>query len=149
MQLQWTLTPFDQLSVYQLYKIMQLRMAVFVVEQHCNFQDADDKDQHAWHLCAWDSSNALVAYTRILPPGISYTEASIGRVLNAPSIRGKNIGKALMTKSIEAAYQLFGKGPIKIGAQLYLKKFYESFGFATCSEIYLEDEIEHIKMLLP
>ena len=148
MQLQWTLTPFDQLSVYQLYKIMQLRNAVFVVEQNCNFQDADDKDQQAWHLCAWHE-DALVAYTRLLPPGISYAEASIGRVLNARSVRGRNVGKELMERSIEAVYQLFGNTPIKIGAQLYLKKFYQSFGFTTCSDIYLEDEIEHIKMILP
>ncbi len=148
MQLQWTLTSFEQLSVYQLYKIMQLRNAVFVVEQNCNFQDADDKDQQAWHLCAWHE-DALVAYTRLLPPGISYAEASIGRVLNARSVRGRNVGKELMERSIEAVYQLFGNTPIKIGAQLYLKKFYQSFGFTTCSDIYLEDEIEHIKMILP
>lgn len=148
MQLQWTLTSFEQLSVYQLYKIMQLRNAVFVVEQNCNFQDADDKDQQAWHLCAWHE-DTLVAYTRLLPPGISYAEASIGRVLNARSVRGRNIGKELMERSIEAVYQLFGNTPIKIGAQLYLKKFYQSFGFTTCSDIYLEDEIEHIKMILP
>lgn len=148
MQLQWTLTSFEQLSVYQLYKIMQLRNAVFVVEQNCNFQDADDKDQQAWHLCAWHE-DILVAYTRLLPPGISYAEASIGRVLNARSVRGRNIGKELMERSIEAVYQLFGNTPIKIGAQLYLKKFYQSFGFTTCSDIYLEDEIEHIKMILP
>lgn len=148
MQLRWTLTAFNELTIDQLYKIMQLRMAVFVVEQHCIFQDADDKDQHAWHLCAWNDEE-LVAYTRLLPPGISYTEASIGRVLNAKSVRGKNVGKELMERSIEGVYQLFGKGAIKIGAQLYLKKFYEGFGFATCGDIYLEDEIEHIKMLLP
>lgn len=148
MQLQWTLTSFEQLSVYQLYKIMQLRNAVFVVEQNCNFQDADDKDQQAWHLCAWHE-DTLVAYTRLLPPGISYAEASIGRVLNARSVRGRNVGKELMERSIEAVYQLFGNTPIKIGAQLYLKKFYQSFGFTTCSDIYLEDEIEHIKMILP
>jgi ElaA protein len=148
MQLRWTLTAFNELTIDQLYKIMQLRMAIFVVEQHCIFQDADDKDQHAWHLCGWND-DTLVAYTRLLPPGISYAEASIGRVLNAKSVRGKNVGKALMERSIAAVYQLFGKVPVKIGAQLYLKKFYESFGFTTCSDIYLEDEIEHIKMLLP
>jgi len=147
MQLRWTLAPFNELTINELYKIMQLRIAVFVVEQHCIFQDADNKDQHAWHLCAWDG-DALVAYTRILPPGISYTEASIGRVLNAKSVRGKNVGKELISRSIESLYTLFGKTPIKIGAQLYLKRFYEHFGFMQCSDIYLEDEIEHIKMIL-
>lgn len=147
MELSWTLKKFEELKNEELYKILQLRTEIFVLEQHCVFQDMDDKDQHAWHLCAWHH-NILVAYTRILPPGISYTEASIGRVLNAKSVRGKNVGKALIQRSIDATYQLFGKTNIKIGAQLYLKKFYESFGFKQVSEVYLEDEIEHIKMLL-
>ena len=148
MPLHWTLIPFQELTTDQLYKILQLRIAVFVVEQHCIFQDADDKDRQAWHLCGWDGNN-LVAYTRVLPPGVSYTEASIGRVLTAKSVRGKNIGKELIQRSIEAAYQLFGKTSIQIGAQLYLQKFYESFGFNRNSDVYLEDDIPHIKMILP
>jgi len=147
MSLRWTLIPFQELTIDQLYKILQLRIAVFVVEQHCIFQDADDKDRKAWHLCAWDEDK-LVAYTRILPPGISYTEASIGRVLTAENVRGRNIGKELMQRSIEAVYQLFGKISIQIGAQLYLQKFYEGFGFKKNSDIYQEDDIPHIKMIL-
>lgn len=147
MSLHWTLTPFHELTVDQLYKILQLRIAVFVVEQQCNFQDADDKDPKAWHICCWDEDN-LAAYSRILPPGISYKEASIGRVLTAKNFRGKKIGKELMQRSIEAVYQLFGKTSIQIGAQLYLKKFYEEFGFKKNSEVYLEDNIPHIKMIL-
>lgn len=147
MSLHWTLTPFHELTVDQLYKIIQLRIAVFVVEQQCNFQDADDKDLNAWHLCCWDEDN-LAAYSRILPPGISYKEASIGRVLTAKNFRGKKIGKELMQQSIEAVYQLFGKTSIQIGAQLYLKKFYEEFGFKKNGEVYLEDNIPHIKMIL-
>lgn len=147
MPLHWTLIPFHQLTIDQLYKILQLRIAVFVVEQHCIFQDADDKDREAWHLCGWDGDN-LVAYTRILPPGISYREASIGRVLTARSARGKNTGKELMQRSIEAVYQLLGKTAIQIGAQLYLQKFYEGFGFKKNSDVYYEDDIPHIKMIL-
>ncbi len=148
MQLQWTVKTFDELTVHELYKIMQLRMKVFVVEQQCTFLDADDNDQKAWHLCAW-SENNLVAYTRLFAPGIIYTEAAIGRVVNAAEVRGTGIGKALMERSVLAVYQLFGRTPIRIGAQLYLKKFYESLGFLEDSDIYLEDKIEHIKMILP
>ncbi|MBX2922652.1 MAG: GNAT family N-acetyltransferase [Chitinophagaceae bacterium] len=147
MALQWTLMPFEKLSNEKLYKILQLRMEVFIVEQQCAFQDADDKDQKAHHLCAWEGDR-LVAYTRILPPGVSYKEASIGRVVNSASVRGSGIGRELMKRSIDAVYQLFGKTPVRIGAQLYLKKFYESFGFVQDSDIYLEDHIEHIKMIL-
>ena len=148
MQLQWTVKKFEELTVHELYKIMQLRMEVFIVEQQCTFLDADDNDQKAWHLCAWNEEK-LVAYTRLFAPGIIYREAAIGRVVNAAAERGTGIGKALMERSILAVYQLFGRVPIKIGAQLYLKKFYESFGFLQDSDIYLEDKIEHIKMILP
>ncbi|MGN6435258.1 MAG: GNAT family N-acetyltransferase [Agriterribacter sp.] len=147
MQLHWTLKPFETLTNTELYKILQLRIEVFIVEQQCAFQDADDKDQKASHLCAWNGDK-LVACTRILAPGISYREASIGRVVTAASARGTGIGRELMERSIAAVYQLFGKTPIRIGAQFYLKKFYESFGFVQDSEIYLEDNIEHIKMIL-
>lgn len=121
-------------------------MTVFIVEQNCAFQDADDKDQVASHLCAWQD-DALVAYTRILPPGVSYTEPSIGRVVTASCVRGSGIGKELMQRSVQTVYQLFGALPIKIGAQLYLKKFYENLGFKAQGAVYLEDNIEHIVMV--
>ncbi|HRQ16853.1 GNAT family N-acetyltransferase [Agriterribacter sp.] len=122
-------------------------MKVFVVEQQCTFLDADDNDQKAWHLCAWNE-DSLVAYTRLFAPGTIYTEAAIGRVVNAAEVRGTGIGKALMERSVLTVYQLFGRTPIRIGAQLYLKKFYESVGFIQDSDIYLEDKIQHIKMIL-
>ncbi|MFT3945832.1 MAG: GNAT family N-acetyltransferase [Agriterribacter sp.] len=147
MNLHWTLKTFEELSNTELYKILQLRSAIFVVEQNCVFLDMDNQDQASWHLCAWNNDE-LVAYTRLLPPGTLYTEASIGRVVSSKTVRGKSIGKALMQRSIDGIYVLFGKTAIKIGAQLYLKKFYESFGFRQVSDIYLEDGIEHIKMLL-
>ncbi|HRN57338.1 MAG TPA: GNAT family N-acetyltransferase [Agriterribacter sp.] len=148
MVLQWTVKTFDTLKVHELYKIMQLRMKVFIAEQQCAFLDADDNDQKAWHLCAWSEDN-LVAYARLFAPGIIYTEAAIGRVVNAVEVRGSGIGKALMEHAVLAVYQLFGRTPIRIGAQLYLRKFYESVGFLQDSDIYLEDRIEHIKMILP
>ncbi|HEV7331043.1 MAG TPA: GNAT family N-acetyltransferase [Flavisolibacter sp.] len=147
MQIQWIEKKFEALTPYQLYTILQLRNEVFVVEQNCVFQDADDKDQDCFHLMGfWN--NKLVAYTRLVPPGHIYAETSIGRVVTSPSVRGSGAGRELMKQSIDRCYQLFGNGPIRIGAQFYLKTFYESFGFQQVSAIYLEDGIEHIYMLL-
>lgn len=145
MQLHWILKKFEELTPYQLYAILQLRNDVFVVEQNCVFQDADDKDQNCYHLMGF-ADNKLVAYTRLVPPKIFYAEMSIGRVVTARAARRSGAGKELMQKSIDACYAVFGEGPIKIGAQLYLKAFYESFGFRQISDVYLEDGIEHIYM---
>jgi ElaA protein len=147
MDLKWTYKSFEELTTIELYKILGLRCEVFVVEQHCNYQDVDKKDLKCFHLMAWDNEE-LVAYTRIVPPGVSYLEASIGRVLTSPRYRGIGAGITLMQRSVEKVYETYGKRPIKIGAQLYLQKFYEGFGFVKCSEEYLEDEIPHIEMLL-
>lgn len=146
MQIQWLLKNFEALSPHQLYAILQLRNAVFVVEQNCVFQDADNYDQTSIHLMGFHQ-NRLAAYTRLVPAGVLYQQASIGRVVTAPFVRRSGAGRQLMQKSIESAYELFGKQDIKIGAQLYLKKFYESFGFKQMSAVYLEDGIEHIYML--
>lgn len=148
MQIQWLLKKFEELTPYQLYAILQLRNEVFVVEQNCVFQDADDKDQSSHHLmCFYD--NKLVAYTRLVGPGFIYEQASVGRVVTSPLVRKSGVGKELMKRSIDSVYKLFGVQPIKIGAQLYLKKFYESFGFQRVSDVYLEDNIEHIYMIKP
>lgn len=146
-QLDWKCTFFDELKASELYAILQLRNEVFVVEQNCVFQDADNKDQCCYHLCGWHNKT-LVAYTRLVPPGISYQEPSIGRVAISPPWRNIGAGKALMRYSIEKCFALFGKQSVKIGAQLYLKKFYASFGFEQTSDVYLEDGIEHIEMIL-
>jgi ElaA protein len=144
--LNWTLKKFEELTVFELYAIIQLRNEVFVVEQNCPYQDADNKDLKAHHFMGWDGTT-LVAYTRLIPPGISYTEASIGRVVSSPKYRGTGAGRRLMELSIENTLILFNCNTIKIGAQLYLKKFYESLGFTQSSEEYLEDNIPHIEML--
>lgn len=142
----WQCKPFPELSNEAIYKILQLRNAVFVVEQNCVYQDCDNKDLKAFHLTAWED-DSLVAYTRLLPPGYSYpAAASIGRVCVAFSSRRQNLGKLLMRKSIEQVYHLFDNVPIKISAQLYLKHFYESFSFVQTGGIYFEDDIEHISM---
>lgn len=147
MELNWVLKKFDELSAAELYAIIRLRNEVFVVEQNCAYQDADDIDQLSWHLSGYDD-NILAAYTRIIPPGISYEMPSIGRVVTSPAYRRSGIGRTLMNISIEKTFALFNSNSIKIGAQLYLQKFYESLGFESCSDQYLEDGIPHIKMLL-
>ena len=144
----WILKKFGELSNDELYAILRLRAEVFVVEQNCAFQDLDDKDQASYHLMGIEQGK-LVAYTRLVPAGISYNIPSIGRVVTSPGSRGNGLGKLLMEKSIEVATQLFGKTPIKIGAQLYLRKFYSELGFVQSSDVYLEDGIEHIEMIRP
>ncbi len=147
--LTFTCLPFDQLTPHELYAIMALRQEVFVVEQNCPYLDADGRDQDSWHLMGRDASGKLICYTRLLPKGLAYSDyVSIGRVVSSPSARGTGAGKLLMQRSIDMCRHLFGNQPIKIGAQSYLLKFYETFGFRSTGEEYLEDGIPHTKMIL-
>ncbi|MEY3590313.1 MAG: hypothetical protein RLZZ466_833 [Bacteroidota bacterium] len=148
MEIRWTLQEFSELTNSDLYELLKLRSAIFVVEQNCVFPDMDDKDYSSYHLCGWDNEK-LVAYTRLLPPGLAYENCSIGRVVTAASVRRQGIGKILMKKSIEACQQLFSSQDIEIGAQLYLEQFYGSFQFKREGEVYLEDGIDHIHMRRP
>jgi ElaA protein len=143
----WVCKPFATLTAAELYEALKLRSEVFVVEQNCVYLDLDDKDQDSFHLFGWQDDN-LLAYARILPPGLAYEEASIGRVVSSPSSRKTGAGRALMNKAIEETISLFGTQSIRIGAQLYLLDFYGSLGFKQVSEPYLEDGILHIKMIL-
>ena len=120
---------------------------MFVVEQNCVFLDMDNNDQKAYHTMGWLGSE-LVATTRLFNLDQSYQGyQSIGRVVGSPKHRGIGIGKELMNFSIQECERLFGKGAIKIGAQLYLKKFYSELGFEQSGEMYFEDLIEHIPMI--
>jgi len=141
----WITRKFDELTLEELYSILELRNEVFIVEQNCVYNDTDGKDQSAWHLMAIEGDK-LIAYTRILPPGISYSDPAIGRVVTAPSTRRSGLGKELMKRSIEACEKLFGKTSITLNAQVYLQSFYESLGFIVVGEEYLDDEIPHIRM---
>jgi len=143
----WTCKRFDALTLQELYTILRLRSEVFVVEQNCVFLDQDNKDFFCDHLMGW-RENILVGYSRIVPAGISYEESSIGRIVSSPGARGLGIGRELMQQGIETLYRLHGKRDIRIGAQYYLKAFYESFGFVQTGEIYPEDGIDHIEMTL-
>lgn len=144
--LNWTYKNFTALNTQELYTILSLRSEVFVVEQNCVYLDTDNKDLDAWHLCGWQD-NVLVAYVRILAPGVSYEEASIGRVLTNPAFRKNGYGVELMNAAIEKTLQQFNVQKIKIGAQLYLLNFYSNLGFTQTSEVYMEDGIPHIEML--
>ena len=145
--LRWVTKSFSELTVDELYDVLKLRSEVFVVEQNCIFLDMDNNDQKAFHTIGF-IGDEVVATTRLFDKDIMYDGyQSIGRVVGSPRHRGIGIGKALMQYSIQECERLFGKGPIKIGAQLYLKKFYGEQGFEQSGEVYLEDEIDHIPMI--
>jgi ElaA protein len=155
----WYTKKFSELNPYELYAILRLRSEVFVVEQNCVFQDMDNKDQQCFHLMGWsglpdsdltivvpDSDPGLVACSRLVPPGVAYEFPSVGRVVSSPAVRHTGMGKLLMEKSIAELVNLYGNTAIRIGAQLYLKRFYESFGFVQSGDEYDEDGIPHIEM---
>ena len=147
--IQFTCLPFNQLTVNELYDIMALRQQVFIIEQNCPYLDADGKDLSAMHFMGRDTEGELVAYTRLLPKGVSYSDfASIGRVVSSDKVRGQGVGKVLMHKSIEMMDKLFPNQPVKIGAQTYLLGFYTALGFVSTGEDYLEDDIPHTVMIL-
>ncbi|MEM9992202.1 MAG: GNAT family N-acetyltransferase [Bacteroidota bacterium] len=148
MQIRFTTKAFEDLHLHELYELLKLRQAIFVVEQNCPYLDADDKDQIAQHLLGY-AGKELLAYARILPRGISYPDcASIGRVIVATAARGKKQGHILMQHAIATTQKLYPETPIKISAQAHLQKFYERLGFRATGEAYLEDNIPHIGMLL-
>lgn len=136
---------FNELSVQELYQILQLRSEVFVVEQNCVYQDIDGKDEKALHVLGY-YEEVLVAYSRLFAPGLYFENASIGRVIVKEVFRDKKFGHDLMKISIETIKQIFDTHFIIISAQQYLKNFYESHGFVQTSQMYLEDEIPHIEM---
>ncbi|MCQ3829664.1 GNAT family N-acetyltransferase [Microbulbifer elongatus] len=141
---------FDQISMDQLYEILRARQEVFAVEQESIYQNVDGKDQHAKHLLCWNTESAtpaLLAYLRVIEPGKKYPEPSIGRVLTRKSVRGTGIGKELMRLGVEHTLREYPQASIRISAQLYLKRFYEEFGFLQVSDTYDEDGIPHIEML--
>lgn len=146
-RINWVCKHFSALTTEELYRVLRLRSEVFVVEQNCVFLDMDNKDLVCDHMMGW-REDQLLGYSRIVPPGISYVESSIGRIVSSPAARGSGIGQELMIQSIQALYLLHGKRDIRIGAQYYLKGFYEFFGFVQTGEIYPEDGISHIEMLL-
>ena len=138
---------YNELTTNQLYSILKLRAEVFVVEQNCAYQDLDNKDNKALHLIG-EINNEIIAYTRIFKKGDYFTNSSIGRVLVKKEFRKKELGKAIMEKSIEIIKKNTKEEKIEISAQKYLTKFYKDLGFKKTGKEYLEDNIPHIKMIL-
>ena len=142
----WKIKRFDELTTTELYEILRVRAEVFVVEQTCVYQDLDEKDKKAYHLFC-ENNGEIVAYLRILDKGVSYPEISIGRVLTRETNRRTGLAREMMQKAISFVEEELSEMQIRISAQLYLKQFYESLGFLITSEVYLEDDIEHIEMV--
>mgnify|MGYP006204337311 CR=1 FL=1 len=148
----WRFARFEELGAREVHDILQARSAVFVVEQDCAFQDIDGADPMCWHLVGREPASSsgespLLAYCRLVPPRVKFAEASIGRVLTTGAGRRKGLGRELMAEAILRAQALWPGQPIRIGAQTYLERFYQGFGFAKCSEPYDEDGIPHVEMI--
>ncbi len=129
-----------------MYRILALRADVFVVEQACAYQDLDGKDEHSFWVWAEDENGTVHATARLLPAGISYKEISIGRVCTSMESRRTGLGKLLMEECLNQCERIWGKQTITISAQQYLLKFYNELGFVEEGEMYLEDDIPHLKM---
>lgn len=150
--IEWEWASFGQLDTHKLYRILQLRSEVFVVEQNCVYQDIDGLDPGSFHLLGWQQGQhgqdrQLVAYLRCLPKGLKFAEASLGRVITCGAVRGSGAGHALLTEALARMQSEWGDQVIRIAAQLYLQKFYERFGFVACSPPFDEDGIPHIDMV--
>ncbi len=146
----WIVKKFNELSLNEFHDILQLRINVFVVEQNCPYPELDNKDKKAFHFFCKDckDKNAnIIAYTRIFKPGDYYKEAAFGRVVVHKDLRNQKFGYKLIEQTIDQIEKLFGKTSIKIGAQTYLKEFYESFDFQQVGDEYIEDGIPHIYMI--
>lgn len=145
----WRLYTFDQLEVPQLYAVLAARVAVFVVEQDCPYQDIDGLDDVGLHLVAWDRDGSVLAYARVLPPGTRFELPSVGRVLTSLQARRTGLGRELMRRAIAAVHAHYPGLAIRISAQCYLESFYRDLGFAVDSAPYEEDGIPHVEMELP
>lgn len=147
MHLDWQVKHYPELTTNEFHDIIALRLKAFVVEQNCSYLDLDGKDKKCYHLICRDGFGKVVATARILPPGISYSEVSIGRVVLDQEIRGKGIGHQLMEQSMKFINEEFGAVPVRISAQKHLENYYNTHNFFSTGKEYLEDEIPHVEML--
>ncbi|TDX46494.1 ElaA protein [Halanaerobium congolense] len=144
--MQLKIKKFNELSNLELYKIIEARVNIFVVEQNCPYKECDNKDQNSFHLY-YEKDNEIITYLRIIPAGISYPEISIGRVLVKPEYRKKGLAKKMMEKAISFIKENSNSKIIKISAQEYVLSLYQNLGFKIVSDRYLEDNIPHYKMI--
>lgn len=147
MHLDWQIKPYSELTTTEFHDIVALRLKAFVVEQNCNYLDLDGKDKKCYHLLCRDGQGKVVATARILHPGASYPEVSIGRVVLDKSIRGNGHGHELMKKCMEYVVEEFGEVSVRISAQKHLENYYEKHEFTNTGNEYLEDNIPHVEML--
>lgn len=145
----WKIKNFDELSTSELYKIIQARIDVFVVEQNAPYRDLDDTDQVAIHIWAENEQGQLLAYCRVFDHGVKYAETSIGRVLSTSSARGTGVGKQLVDYAVQTIENRFHTTAIRISAQDYLIPFYSNYGFVATDKKYLEDNLPHTEMYRP
>lgn len=136
---------YNELTLDELYEIIQARISVFVIEQNCPYQDLDNKDKNAYHVILRDN-NVIKGYLRVLDKGVTFEEESLGRVITTE--RGKGYSIIILKEGIKVAKEKYGAKKIRISAQLYAKGVYEKVGFKQVSGEYLEDGIPHIQMLL-
>lgn len=137
---------FNEFEIEELYDVLKLRTDIFVVEQDCAYPELDDFDKEAQHVIGW-VDNDIAAYTRLLPPETVYTQPSIGRVAIAEKFRRKGLGQKIFDRSVIEIQKSFPGQEIKIQAQTYLEKFYQSFGFITISEPYPDVGVWHVDMI--
>jgi len=147
-RIDWQWTPWAGLDRDALYALARLRQDVFIVEQHCAYADLDGRDPGAHHLLGWNQSG-LIAYLRAFGPGADGSDAVLGRVIVAPSARHLGLGHTLMEKGRHHLDTTYGFGPIRVGAQAHLQRFYESLGYSVCGPGYDEDGIPHLPMRRP
>jgi ElaA protein len=138
---------FDSISKEELYDVLSLRQRVFIIEQDCFYEDLDYSDQDANHLLLYEDKK-LIGYSRVFSPGVKYDAASIGRIVTDLDYRGMGYGKSITQESIQFLKNNFPESDISISAQYRLVDFYENLGFEREGSVYLEDDIEHIKMTL-
>lgn len=143
----WVWRSFQELTPDELYDICALRQTVFVVEQKCAYLDADGWDKRSRHLYTRNGDGMLVAYLRLVEPGVKYAEPSIGRVITHADVRRTGLGRSLMAEGIRGAAEYYPGSAIRIGAQLWAEEFYRSLGFERVGAQYIEDDIPHVEMI--
>ncbi|MDA8714829.1 GNAT family N-acetyltransferase [Flavobacteriales bacterium] len=142
----WHLKGFEELQIEEFYKMIALRIEVFIIEQNCPYQELDGKDQKSQHLIC-EEGGEIIATARIVGPGVSYQEPSIGRVVITEEARGSGLGHELMRQAMAASEKMYGNRTIRLSAQEYLINFYKKHRFEVVSDVYLEDNIPHVEML--
>jgi ElaA protein len=145
MSLRWRWQRFEELGADGVYDMLALRARVFILEQG-PYLDPDGADRSAWHLLGRDEAGALLAYLRVLDPGVKFEEPSIGRVVVDASLRGQGIGHELVREGVQRCSALWPQQTIRISAQAHLQRFYQHHGFETVSDEYLDDGIPHVDM---